>query len=158
MSKLRYILVFTLILGLTLISQTGCLLVAVGAVAGGTAAGVAYATGDLEATVDAPPTTVTAATEKAFKELDVTMISKESGHLESQVTGYTSGHVKMTVVIKGASEQSSWVSIRMGTFGDDAIQARVLEKIRENVGTSPASQPTVIAGSKPSPHVLTSGG
>ncbi len=145
MRKLRYIFVFTLIIGLLLVSQTGCLLFAVGAAAGGTGAGVMYATGDLETTLDAPPKAVADATESAFKDLELVVIQKESSSIDAKITGRTARDVKMTVVIRGESEKLSRVSIRTGTFGDDPLQARVLEKIREHLGMIPSTQPTNLA-------------
>jgi len=39
----------------------------------------------------------------------------------------------MTVVIKSESEKVSKISIRAGVFGDDAMQDRLLSKIKEEL-------------------------
>ena len=134
MSQKLLRLIIALILGLACATQAGCLVVAAAA---GTGAGVAYVAGDLDATVDANPKAAADATERAFKDLELAVISKESSSLDAKIVGRTARDVKMTVVIKGESEKLSRISIRTGVFGNDAMQHRLLEKIREHLA-SPA--------------------
>ena len=136
-------LIVALILGLACATQAGCLVVAAAA---GTGAGVAYVQGDLDATLDASPQAAADATERAFKDLDLAVISKESSSLDAKLIGRTARDVKLTVVIKGESDKLSRISIRTGVFGDDAMQHRVLEKIRQHLGTAPA--PANVADAK----------
>jgi len=124
-----------LFLGLACATQAGCLVVAAAA---GTGAGVAYVQGDLDATLDAGPVAAADATERAFKELDLAVISKESSSLDAKVIGRTARDVKLTVVIKGESDKLSRVSIRTGVFGNDVMQHLVLEKIPEQLAAAPA--------------------
>ena len=126
-------IILALILGLLCATQAGCIVVAAAA---GTGAGVAYVRGDLDATVDASPAAAAAATERAFKDLELHVISKESSALDAKLVGRTARDVKLTVVIKGESDKLSRISIRTGVFGDDPMQDRVLAKIREHLGTS----------------------
>jgi hypothetical protein len=119
-----------LILGLLLASQAGCLLVAAAA---GTGATVAYVRGDLETNVDADPKAVADAAERALKDLDIAVISKEASLIDGRVQGRTARDVKITIVIKGESEKSSHVSVRMGTFGDAATQSNIMEHIRKQL-------------------------
>jgi hypothetical protein len=119
-----------LILGLLLASQAGCLLVAAAA---GTGATVAYVRGDLETNVDADPKAVADAAERALKDLDIAVISKEASLIDGRVQGRTARDVKITIVIKGESEKSSHVSVRMGTFGDAATHSNVMEHIRKQL-------------------------
>lgn len=138
MSKLLKSIVLGMILGLIVLGQNGCALVVVGAAAGGAAAGVAYATGDLETTLEAPPQAVADATELAFKDMEMSVAWKEPGASRTKITGHSSGGVKMTVVIKGETDKFSRVSIRTGTFGNDHTQMQILERIRANLGLEPA--------------------
>jgi hypothetical protein len=131
MSQKLYRLLSVLILGPLAAAQGGCIVVAAAA---GTGAGVAYVRGDLDATLDASPRAAADATERAFKDLELNVISKESSGLDAKLIGRTARDVKLTVVIKGESERLSRISIRTGVFGDDAIQSRVLAKIREHLG------------------------
>jgi hypothetical protein len=136
MSQKLLRLIVALILGLACATQAGCLVVAAAA---GTGAGVAYVRGDLDATVDAGPAAAADATERAFKDLELAVISKESSSLDAKIIGRTARDVKLTVVIKGESERLSRISVRTGVFGDDAMQHRVLAKIREHLGAPPAN-------------------
>jgi hypothetical protein len=121
----------TIILGLVLsASQTGCLLVAAAA---GTGAGVAYVRGDLDTSLDADAKRVADATERAMKALEINVVSKQADGLDGKIIGRTARDVKMTVVIKAESEKVSKVSIRAGVFGDDAMQDRLLAKIKQEL-------------------------
>lgn len=122
----------TVFLGLLLASQSGCLLLVAAA---GTGAGVAYYTGDLDVTLEAPPAKVVAATEKAMQDLDLAVIARESSGMDGKVIGRTARDVKMTVVVKGHTDKLSNVSVRAGMFGDDGMQARLLDRIRQNLKT-----------------------
>jgi hypothetical protein len=123
------------ILGLLLVSQAGCLLVAAAA---GTGATVAYVRGDLESSVDADPKAVADAAERALKNMDIAVISKESSLIDGKVQGRTARDVKITIVIKGESEKTSHVSVRMGTFGDSAMQSNIMDRIRKEL-SAPAT-------------------
>ena len=51
--------------------------------------------------------------------------------------------VKVDVVAKAESEKLSTIYVRVGVFGDDALQNRVLDKIKENLA-APATQPSSV--------------
>jgi hypothetical protein len=127
------VIVTAIVLGLVLVSQSGCLLLVAAA---GTGTGVAYYVGDLDVTLEAPPARVVKATEKAMKDLDLAVIVRESSGMDGKVIGRTARDVKMTVVVKGHTDKVSNVSVRAGMFGDDGMQARLLDKIRENLKTA----------------------
>ena len=133
MSQKLYRWMGALILGPLCVGQAGCIVVAAAA---GTGAGVAYVRGDLDATVDVGPAAAADATERAFKDLELNLISKESSALDAKLVGRTARDVKLTVVIKGESDKLSRISVRTGVFGDDAVQERVLAKIREHLGAA----------------------
>lgn len=130
------ILAVGVLLVLLLVTQSGCLLVAAAA---GTGATVAYVRGDLETTVEASPPEVVRATELAMKELDIAVITNGSTELDGKVVGRTARDVKLTVVAKGQSDKLTKVSVRAGVFGDDSMQDRLLEKIRENLPRTSAT-------------------
>jgi hypothetical protein len=136
MNNRTYSILIALILGLLPAMQAGCLVVAAAA---GTGAGVAYVRGDLDTTVEANPKQVAAATEKAFADLEFHLISHESSAIDAKLVGRTARDVKMTVVIKGEGERLSKLSIRAGTFGDDAMQDRLLQKIKSHLSPTTAT-------------------
>ena len=111
-------------------TQAGCLLVAAGA---GSAAGVAYVRGDTETVVDGDTKAVTAASEAAAKQMDLTVISSNASSLDGKVVARNAGDTRVIVVVRAEGERSSRVSIRVGNFGDDVMQATLLEKIKANL-------------------------
>lgn len=123
-------LIVSAILGLLMASQTGCLLIAAGA---GTAGTVAYVKGDTDAVIDADTKTVTAATEQAMKDMELHVISREATGFDGRVNGRTAGDTKVVVVVKHYGEKLSKVSVRVGNFGNEAMQTALLEKIKDNV-------------------------
>ena len=149
MTKPIYACAVALILGLLLITQSGCLLIAAAA---GTGATVAYVTGDLETTVDAGPKAVAEATERACKDLDLTVTSKKSSNIDGKITASSGRGVKLTVVIKGQSDHASHVSIRAGVFGNDSIHDRLMQKIRDHLASAPATQPIHMASTSQPTH------
>jgi len=133
------------ILSLLMVSQTGCLLLVAGAAAGGAAGGVAYVKGKSVNTVDGNPKQVAAATEKAFKEMDMVVVSNSSSTADAEIVARTARDVKIDVVAKADSEKLSTVYVRVGTFGDEALQNQVLDKIKANLASAAATQPSSTA-------------
>src|SRR5689334_19291808 len=97
-------LIATLFLGLLLTSQTGCL---IAAAAAGTGATVAYVRGDLEATLDADPRQVAEASERALKNMDVAVLSKETSSLDSKITARTARDAKIVIVSQARTDKVS---------------------------------------------------
>ena len=123
-------LILSAIIGLLTATQTGCLLLAAGAGAGTT---VAYVKGDTDAVIDADTKTVTAASEKAMKEMELYVVSSSATGLDGRIDGRTAGDTKVVVVVKHYGENLSKVSVRVGNFGNSVMQDELLEKIRENI-------------------------
>ncbi len=124
--------VLTLIATVTLSAMlltSGCLLAAAGAGAGG----VFYAKGDLESQLAATPSEISAATEKAFKELKISKTSVASTNLDAEILGKSATDKKVTVQSKAISEKLSSISIRVGTFGDKDLSRLILDKIKRNL-------------------------
>src|SRR5262249_25697516 len=112
-------------------SQSGCLLAVAAA---GTGAGVAYVKGKTVSTVDADPQAVADATEQAMDDLDIKVISNESSKVDANIVGRTARDTKIEVTVKSESPKFSKIFIRAGVFGDDALQDRLLDKIKANLG------------------------
>lgn len=117
-------------LSLIALTQSGCLLVAAAA---GTGATVAYMRGDTESTLDAAPDKVTAASKAALEDLKINVISSSATGLDGDVVGRTAGDDKVHIVVKASGERSSSISIRIGTFGDQAVSNRILLKVNERL-------------------------
>jgi hypothetical protein len=121
--------------GLLVSSQTGCLLVAAGAVAGGT---VAYVRGDLEADVDGDVPRVVEASKAAMDDLKFPLLGSYAVGTEGKVEARVGADNKATINIEARTEKFTHVSIRIGTFGDDAVSQSILERIKANLKAPPA--------------------
>jgi hypothetical protein len=136
-----------MLLTLLTCTQTGCL---VAAAAGATGATVAYVRGDLSETVSATPPRIATAAEKAAQDLKLVMVSNQSSNLDAKVVTRTARDVRVVIVAKAESDNSSRVSIRVGTFGDDSIQRQMMSRIRSNLSptTAPSTDATTADASK----------
>jgi hypothetical protein len=120
------------VLGLILTTQSGCL---VAAAAAGTGATVAYIKGDLDANVDASPQRTVEATNNAVKELGFVLVSSNGSAADGEVISRTAADKRVKVTMKRLTDTSSKVTIRVGTWGDEAISLQVLEKIKKHLQT-----------------------
>ena len=116
-----------------LATQAGCFLAVAAA---GTGAGVAYVRGDTDAVVSALPQEVAAASAAAAKEMNLTVTSNNSSRLDARVVARTASDTPVVVSVKAEGPEASRVSIRVGRFGDDVMQATMLEKIRQNLNAT----------------------
>jgi len=108
--------------------------VAAGALAG--AATAVYVQGDLETEIDASPTQVAAATEGAFEDLSLTLVSSEATEIDGRIDGRSSDDKPIAVRL-ALEDGRTKVSIRVGAFGNEELSRLVLEHIRKHLGHSP---------------------
>ena len=108
----------------------GCIVAAVGAGAVGT---VAYLKGDLEAVEAASLNNVYQATEKAVEEMELFVISKKKDSLGATFTLRDAADKKIAIKLSAATENTTKISIRIGTFGSEAKSRTIYEKIKENI-------------------------
>ncbi len=108
----------------------GCLYAAAGAAAVGT---YAYVKGDLERTVQHTTREVVDATEKAFHAMDLVLISKNASGVDGEVIGKTADNTNVRVKVDSVGENASKISIRFGTFGDEAKSRALMEEIEKGL-------------------------
>ena len=108
----------------------GCMLAAVGAGAAGT---VAYVKGDLEAVEAKKLDTVYDATKKALKQLELSVSVDTKDKISATIIARDSSDKKITVKLSAATEDSTNISIRFGTFGSETKSTMVYNKIKENL-------------------------
>jgi len=108
----------------------GCMVVAVGAGAAGT---VAYVKGDLEAVEAVSLNDAYQATEKAVEEMGLFTISKKKDSLGAIFKLRDSDDKKITIKLTAATESTTKISIRVGTFGSEAKSQMIYGKIKENI-------------------------
>lgn len=130
-SKTRLLATVTLagLLSATAIMQTGCLFVAAGAGAGT----VAYIRGELNSPLEASLDQAIAATRKAIDELKFHQISDKADALSAEFQLRDAQDDSIRVLLKRQTDNLTNVSIRVGTFGDEAISQTVLEKIKNHL-------------------------
>ncbi len=109
---------------------SGCIIAAVGAGAAGT---VAYVKGDLEVIEAKKLEVVHEATVKALKELELSIIQDTKDKMAATVIARDSQDKKVTVKLTAVTDESTEISIRFGTFGNEAKSTMVYNKIKENL-------------------------
>jgi hypothetical protein len=137
-----------LALGLATLANGGCLWLAVGAAAGGTAAGVAYARGKVHEMYAASFDDTWAATRTALTELGLPLLEEKR---ESVGHGYIRSKAgddsKVQVYLETEPSQFpaegpvTRVDIRVATFGNFDVSARVLTQISAHLTVVPSAQP-----------------
>ena len=113
------------LLGLAVFGQ-GCVIAAVGLGAAGT---IAYVRGDLEATESKNIEAVYSAAVQAVEDLHLNLISKSEDALSATITARDAADKKITIKLKSTSEQTTKLSIRVGTFGDETKSQQIYQKI-----------------------------
>ena len=109
---------------------SGCILAAVGAGAAGT---VAYVKGDLEVVESKGLDTVYAATKKALADLELSAIQDNKDKMGATLVSRDSQDNKVTIKLTAVSDESTKISIRYATFGNEAKSAMVYNKIKDNL-------------------------
>ena len=109
---------------------SGCVLAAVGAGAAGT---VAYVKGDLEVVESKDLDTVYGATKKALEDLELSVIQDTKDKIGATVISRDSQDKKVTIRLTAVTDKSTEISVRFGTFGNEAKSAMVYNKIKENL-------------------------
>lgn len=110
--------------------QSGCVLVAVGAAAGGT---VAYVRGDLEATLPASYERSLRATQAGVRRMQYSLVSERSDAIAGQFIARTAMDKKIDVVVTKESDTNTRIRIRVGVFGDEQISRALLDAIKESL-------------------------
>jgi hypothetical protein len=124
----REIALTVLCLMMTVVLQ-GCLVAAVGAGAGT----VAYMRGDLEAVEAKDIDAVYAATKKAVEQLELDVSSDTKDALSAEIVARDAQDKKITIKLKSTTEDTTQISIRVGTFGSETKSILIYEQIKKNL-------------------------
>lgn len=114
----------------TLTATSGCLAVAAGAGAGAT---VAYVRGDLDTTLNANLDRSTRAANKAIEQFQFAKVSERKDALQAILVARNAADKKVELHLDKLADDATKLKIRVGTFGDDALQVMILEKIKSNL-------------------------
>lgn len=107
----------------------GCVVVA----AGGAAGAVAYIRGDLEAVEEKDIDAVYKATEKALEELGLKVSKKTKDAMSAVIIARDAQDKKVTIKLNGTAEETTKLSIRIGTFGSETKSRLIYQKIHDNL-------------------------
>lgn len=113
-----------------LASSSGCLAVAAGAGAGAT---VAYVRGDLDTTLGADLDRADRAVNNALLQLQFAKISENHDAFHADVIARTAADKKIELHMEKLANDATKLKIRVGTFGDDALQMTMLDRIKANL-------------------------
>ncbi|UCG58498.1 MAG: DUF3568 family protein [Phycisphaerales bacterium] len=122
--------VLALLLAGTMVSACGCVAAVVGAGAVGT---VAYMKGDLESVEAEPVDKVYAATKDALNQFGYAITKDRKDTISAEIIARDSQDKKVTIKLSSAEGRTTKLSIRFGTFGNEARSRLVYDKIRENL-------------------------
>ena len=128
MQKVLFTILF---IGTACLGQ-GCMLAVVGLGAAGT---IAYVRGDLQATESEPMDVVYDASLKALEELDLHVTSKSKDALVAQIVTFDAQDKKIKIKLKAATDTTTKLSIRIGTFGSETKSRMIYQKIRDNLNS-----------------------
>ncbi len=121
----------------SLLLNSGCWLLFVGAVAGAAAVTVAYVDGGLDATYGAPFNPVIAATEKAINQLEFAPPEELHDSLSTTFNTHDSKGNRIQVIVTRINDNSTKVAVRVGLIGDSkgdqAMASSINDKIRSNL-------------------------
>jgi len=129
MSGLLRLVVAVGLTGVTVV-QSGCLIVAAGAVAAGT---VVYIRGELRASLANPYDDVVAASSRAVEKLQFRKISQEGDALKTVLVARTGTDKKIEITVKRVTDAVTKVEIRVGVFGDEALSRAIFDKIKQSL-------------------------
>jgi hypothetical protein len=73
------------------------------------------------------------ATLDAMNGLDLPVLSKTKDALTAEIVARDAQDKKVTIKLKAATEETTKLSIRIGTFGDKTKSQLIYDKIRENL-------------------------
>ena len=118
------------ILGVSILSSSGCIPLLVGAAAG---AGVAYVKGTLEANFERPIKTVHKASLAALKSLKIEIKEENFSQHSSRIRAEYPDGTKVSVDGDALTEHTAKIAIRVGVFGDQTKSEMILDEIKKRL-------------------------
>lgn len=112
------------------VSTSGCFAVAAGAGAG---AAVAYVRGDLDTTLNAGFEKSVRAANNAIDQLKYAKVSELKDAQQATLIARNAADKKIELYLEKITDDATKLKIRVGTFGDDALQQDILNKVKSNL-------------------------
>jgi len=123
------------LLGLVLVTQTGCLWVAAGAAAGGAVATCVYLSTPVSHEYPTDIDHGVAATRTALTELGFTIQKQKHDAAGADVETETTDHTRIRIHLEPltspipAEGVATRIAVRVGTFGDEQVSDKIIEQI-----------------------------
>jgi hypothetical protein len=124
-------LVFILLLGLSFLISSGCpppVFLLGGATGAGT---IAYVGGELKTVEDVSLKRAWNATQKAMKDLEFTITSKDKDAFNGKLIAKGATNRTIKIKLKRESNRLTEIRIRVGTFGDESMSLLILDRIKK---------------------------
>jgi Protein of unknown function (DUF3568) len=148
------------LIGLLLLTNTGCIAALVlgagAAAAGGAAAGYAYMNGKLYRDYPTDFTNAQTAVKVAMAEAQLPLLSQELGAGKAELTTRTTDGTSVKIFITtGASPLPAdgpvtRIGVRVGAFGEEGVSTRILDQIGKHLAPPlPPFQPTPVQATAP---------
>ena len=115
-----------LLLGITVLTSQGCMLLAGAAVGAG---GYAYVTGALAKNVDANYGDVHSAALDGLRDIGAFVVSETIGQQKGDIHAESADGKTIKIDIEALTDHASQIKIRVGNFGDEAESLRILNAI-----------------------------
>ena len=128
--------ILSVISSFIVVTQSGCILVGLAAGAGY----MAYDKGDLEVTEPIAYNDAFDAVDVTVKDMDMALVKREKKALGGFIHA-KSHYGKVTYNLENKGEKLTAISIRVGSFGDQAAQRHIYAKLKGNYGSGPQVDP-----------------
>lgn len=109
---------------------SGCVAVVAGGVGAGT---VAYVRGDLQTKIEAPHSAVYQASQSAVESLGFALVEQKEDAVSGEIIARTSQDRRVRIQTQEETSETTGLSIRIGTFGDEELSRRILREIEGNL-------------------------
>ncbi len=126
----RWVQVFLLVA--LSIQAIGCVALLIGGAAG--AGGVIWIKGKLQEEFNSSLTQVHTATLGALKELELPIIEDKKDQMSAKIESRFADGKTVWIDIDAITNTSCKITIRVGTFGDEARSRKILDKIHRHLG------------------------
>lgn len=91
--------------------------------------GTSYSLMHLDAMVHASPQRIVQAAESVLREMDIALDSSAASGVDGKVLGHTALDKRIEITVERKDEETSKLSIQVGTFGDEALSREIYKMI-----------------------------
>lgn len=123
-----------------LLTQAGCIVCGLAAAGSAGAGFVSYKKGDLEVTEPISYEEAFTAVDATIQEMGMQLVKREKQPLVGEVKA-DSHFGKVTYNLKNKGDKLTYISIRVGTFGDAGFQGQIYSKLKSKYGGNPKIDP-----------------